>query len=188
MYISPKYQVADWVALDFSKDADWKKATAIIADRLDGRFFKMVERIQGENFSGFAVLALDCLLIESLQQFKMGVDETPHRQCSRYFEAFLTSPRLDRYFDEVTAKRFYDQFRCGILHQAEVKKSSRVLRYGPLVRETPDGEGLIINRKKFHTEVRRAFAAYLRALRQGDQVLRDNAKKKMQFICRDESQ
>ena len=138
MFISPKFRVADWAALDLSKEKDWKKATAIIADRLDGRFFKMVERIQDEDFSGFAVLALDCLLIESLQQFKTGVEETPFRKCGEYFEAFLTAPEFDKHFDKDTALKFYNQFRCGILHQAEIKKSSRVLRYGPLVRPTQD--------------------------------------------------
>ena len=154
---------------------------------MDGRFFKMVKLIQKDGFSGFAVLALDCLLIESLEQFMMGVERTPYQKCGEYFETFLTSPGFDRYFNESTAKTFYDQFRCGILHQAEIKKSSRVLRYGPLVRETQDGEGLVINRKKFHAELRRAFAAYLRALRQGDQKLRENAKKKMHFICRQQN-
>ena len=130
------------------------------------------------------MFALDCLLIESLQQFKTGVEETPFRKCGEYFEAFLTAPEFDKHFDKDTALKFYNQFRCGILHQAEIKKSSRVLRYGPLVRPTQDGEGLIINRKRFHAELRRAFAAYLRALRQGDQTLRENARKKMHFICR----
>jgi hypothetical protein len=182
--ISPKYSVADWVALDLSKEKDWKKAIAIIADRLDGRFFKMVERIQDEDFSGFAVLALDCLLIEALQQFKTGVEETPFRKCGEYFETFLTAPGFDKHFNRDTALTFYHQFRCGILHQAEIKKSSRVLRHGPLVRPTQDGEGLVVNRKKFHAELRRAFASYLRALRRGDLTLRENAKKKMKSICR----
>jgi hypothetical protein len=184
MFISPNYRAADWVALDLSKEKDWKKATAIIADRFDGRFFKMVERIQIEDFSGFAVLALDCLLIESLQQFKTGVKETPFRKCREYFETFLTSPGFDKHFNKDRANKFYDQFRCGILHQAEIKKSSRDLRYGPLVQDSQDGEGLVVNRKKFHAELRRAFAAYLTALRKGDQTLRENAKKKMRFICR----
>lgn len=184
MSISPKYRVADWTALDLSKDSDWRKATAIIADRMDGRFFKMVKLIQKEDFSGFAVLALDCLLIESLQQFRMGVDTTPKWKATEYFAAFLTSYGFRNHFTLDTATKFYTQFRCGILHQAEIKLSSKVLRYGPLVMETSDNNGLVVNRKRFHAELRRAFAQYLRELIAGDQVLRKNAETKMKFICR----
>jgi hypothetical protein len=139
MYISPKYCVADWVARDLSQEADWKKAAAIIGDRMSGRFFKIVEHIQDQDFSGFAILALDCLLIESLQQFKTGVDTTPNGKGGEYFEAFLTSPGFDKHFDKAKARKFYKEFRCGILHQAEIKNNSTVLRYGALVRATPHG-------------------------------------------------
>ena len=53
------------------------------------------------------------------------------------------------------------------------------------VRATYDEEGLLINWKAFHHELRNAFATYLRDLRKGDdQVLRDNLKSKMYGICR----
>ena len=185
MWISPNYQVSDWAALDLTKQMGWVKAVAILHDRMNGRFFNIVKRIQGDDFSGFAVLALDCLLIESLQQFKEGVHTTPPLRGGEYFEKFLTQTSFGNHFNRSTARKFYDQFRCGILHQAEIKKTSKVLRYGVLVRLTPDGEGLIINREKFHAELRRAFAAYLRELRVGaDRQLRDNFKKKMGYICR----
>jgi hypothetical protein len=185
MYISPKYRVADWIALDLTNEADWKKAVAILNDRVNGRFFNVVRKIQVEDFSGFAVLALDCLLIESLQQFKEGVDTTPNGKGGEFFEKFLTKTSFGNYFDSVTALKFYQQFRCGILHQAEIKKTSKVHRYGELVRPSSDGEGLIINRKKFHSELRRAFSEYLRELRQGsDPLLRKSFAKKMGYICR----
>ena len=49
-------------------------------------------------------------------------------------------------------------FRCGILHPVEIKAGSKVRRVGPLVASTPDGKGLIINRKLFHATLRKAFA------------------------------
>lgn len=185
MYISPKYRVRDWLALDLSKESDWEGAVSIIEDRFHGRFFKMVESLDSDDFSGFAILALDCLLIESLQQFRRGVDTTPYKKSGEYFREFLTSGAFSQHFSEDLAKKFYDQFRCGILHQAELKKSSKVHRVGPLVRFSPDGEGLIINRKAFHAQLKKTFGEYLHALRTGaDPMLRKNAETKMRFICR----
>jgi hypothetical protein len=157
----------------------------ILDDRINGRFLKMVERIEDVKFSGFAVVALDCLLIETLQQFIEGVGETPWRKGKEFFQRFLTSTPFGGDFDATSAGMFYEQFRCGILHQAETKGSSKVWKVGRrMVQLTADGNGLIINHKKLHAALRAAFASYLWELRQGKhQTLRDNFKKKMDFIC-----
>jgi hypothetical protein len=97
---------------------------------------------------------------------------------------FLTRTPFSGYFTKATAAKFYDHFRRGILHQAEIKSSSKVRRNGQLVAPTPDGNGLIINRKEFHATLRKAFAVYLRALRnRNDALLCQNFVKKMDFIC-----
>lgn len=185
MQISPRFEVGDWKALDLTKSSDWRKAVRMLEDRLNARFFDAVAAIQDQDFSGFAVLALDCLLIETLQQFKEGVNETPRRKVEGYFVNFLTTPPFRAYFTKTSASMFYQHFRCGILHQAEIKGSSRVWRVGPLVAPTSDGKGLVINRKLFHSVLRRAFAAYLRTLRsRTDATLSQNFIQKMGYICR----
>jgi len=184
MYISPCYRIGDWKALNLENQSDWQKAVRILEDRLNARFFDAVESIDAQDFSGFAVLALDCLLIETLQQFKEGVRETPRGKSSKYFELFLTTAPFSNHFTKVSAAKFYDHFRCGILHQAEIKASSRVWRVGPLVAATPDGNGLIINRRLFHSALRTAFASYLRTLRnRSDATLCQNFARKMNYIC-----
>jgi hypothetical protein len=184
MYISPLYKDSDWKALNLATKSDWRKAVRMVEDRLNARFFDTIKTIDKQDFAGFAVLALDCLLIETLQQFREGADETPRRKGEQYFVDFLTTAPFSAYFTKATATKFYDHFRCGILHQAEIKASSKVRRVGPPVAPTPDGKGLIINRKQFHATLRKAFAAYLRALRnRGDALLCQNFVKKMDFIC-----
>jgi len=185
MEISPRFTVDDWKALDLTKSSDWRKAVRILEDRLNARFFDAVGGIQEQDFSGFAVLALDCLLIETLQQFKEGVPETPRRKCEEYFVNFLTAAPFATHFDKTSAATFYDHFRCGILHQAEIKGTSKVWRVGPLVARSSDGHGLIVNRKLFHSALRKAFAAYLRTLRSRKDLTQcANFVKKMNFICR----
>jgi hypothetical protein len=185
MYISPRYSVTDWKKLNLTTQPDWRTAVRILKDRLNARFFDAVEAMDHQDFSGFAVLALDCLLIETLQQFKEGADETPRRKGEQYFVTFLTTAPFSAYFTKASAAKFYDHFRCGILHQAEIKATSRVWRVGQLVSPTSDGRGIIINRQLFHSVLRKAFADYLRTLRnRTDATLCQNFVKKMSYICR----
>ena len=186
MRISPNCTVDDWEALAFTVEEDWQKAVNILEDRLRGRFFDIVAEIKDHPFAGFAVLALDCLLIETLQQFRKGMAKTPPRKGCSYFVSFLTETSFGSYFNKITAGMFYDQIRCGILHQAEVKESSRVRKDSPtLVEFTADGRGLIVNRDLFHSELVKAFKQYLADLRDPQNgELRRNFRKKMDHICR----
>jgi hypothetical protein len=144
MQISPRFK-------------SWEKAIEIF----EGRFLKMVELIMDVEFSGFAALALDCLLIETLQQFIEGVDETPRGKGKQYFQRFLIAAPFDGRFDMASAGIFYEQFRCGILHQAEIKGSSRVWKVGAMVQFTADGKGLIGNHQILHAKMRTALDSYL---------------------------
>jgi hypothetical protein len=146
MRISPNYTAAAWKALQFSSEDDWQEAIKIFEDRMRGRFLDLVDMIEHRQFAGFTVLAIDCLLIETLQQFREGKPETPRSQSGDYFIRFLTTTSFGKHFTANTADMFYRQIRCGILHQAEVKKSSRIRIASnlPLVKLTPDGKGLIV--------------------------------------------
>jgi len=183
MRISPQYTDADYKRLTFSAESEWQTAIDIFEDRIFGRFLKFVSYIEGYTYAGFAVLALDCLLIETLQQFHEGVAETPRRCSETFFVRFLTKTSFG--FTEDQAKKFYNDIRCGILHQAEVKGSSKVrVDTMPLVKYTDDRKGLVINRKLFHQQLVHEFKDYVARLRNGtDQQLRDNFKKKMEYIC-----
>jgi len=182
------WTIRDWKEIDFLQEPGWQKAIDIFEDRIRGRFLDVIDIFECRNGAGFAVMALDCLLIETLQQFREGKAETPRNQSGKYFSDFLTQTSFKDYFDEAKTKLFYDQVRCGILHQAEVKKSSIIQTKGglPLIAEDGIG-GVVINRRKFHEMVERVFQEYVGALRKSDppdQSLRDNFRKKMNAICR----
>lgn len=185
MYISPKYSVDHWQKLTFSTEDEWQKAIDIFEDRIRGRFLEPISCIEGYAYAGFAVLALDCLLIENLQQFREGQTQTPDRKSQEYFVRFFTETSFSSYFTKEMAEMFYDQIRCGILHQAEVKENSRIRMDTPLIKYTDDGKGLLINRKLFHQQLVREFEAYIARLREGsNQELRVKFKRKMDYICR----
>ena len=187
MRISPQYSVDDWKTLTFSNEKDWQKAIVIFEDRIRGRFLKFIDLIKDCKFSGFAVLALDCLLIETLQQFREGEEKTPEGKSKDYFVRFLTETSFGEFLTQDTAKKFYYQIRCGILHQAEVKENSlvRIRQNEPLVKSTEDDKGVVVNRKLFHEQLVKVFEEYLSYLRDpSNEDERDKFKKKMDYICR----
>lgn len=187
MKISPKYNVVDWQRIDFSKEAGWQKAVDIFEDRLNGRFLEPISLMKGHGFSGFAVMALDCLLIETMQQFIEGESETPYKQVEKYFIRFLTESSFGRFFDKNMATKFYGQIRNGILHQAETKETSLIHKKTgtDLVTITEDRKGLSINRDLFHEQLVHEIGNYKEKLRNPENIeLRHNFKKKMDFICR----
>ncbi len=191
--IAPKgngkhWTVDDYRELDFSKEFSWQTAIKIFEDRINGRFIEIIDRIQEMEYAGFTVMALNCLLIETLQQFYHGVRETPHRKVKEYFCEFLTTTSFGRYFDRKQAEIFYSDVRNGILHQAETKKSTKIWirQDAPLVGWTDDRKGVAIHRKKCSAQLVHEFELYVRRLRQKSSEsfeLRKHFKTKMNGIC-----
>jgi len=187
MRISPNYHVGHWNRLTFSEEGDWQKAVDIFVDRVQGRFFEIIAGIECHQYAGFAVMALDCLLIETLQQCREGKPASPRNKSREYFVRFLTDTAFAEFFTKERAIIFYEHIRCGILHQAETKESSKltIREHAQLAAPAPDGSGLIINRRLFHKRLKRVFEEYEASLRDPSQAeLRRNLRKKMDHICR----
>jgi hypothetical protein len=80
MGIAPGYTVSTWKALDLSGDdvVHWFRAIKIFETRIRRRFLDPVDVLiaheigQERGTFGFAILAIDCLLVESLQRFREG--------------------------------------------------------------------------------------------------------------------
>ncbi len=187
MRISQKYLASDWKKLDLKNEDDWRTAVDIFRDRIHERFLNPIRHIEDLDFAGFAVMALDCLLIEMLQQFREGVNRTPSGKSKDFFILFLTETDFGEDFDERMALLFYRQIRCGILHQAELRGSSKILaRDGlPLVEYAPDERGLYVNRKLFHERLVSVFEKYTMELLDPAKVrIREKFLNKMMSICR----
>jgi hypothetical protein len=115
--ISPKYPATDWEKLDRNEATDWPKAVRIVRDRLHGRFLHFADKCLKDDYSGFVVLAIDCLLAETLQQFIDGVTNGNGRS-QELSKKFLKGARFQPYFDTDGRRlAFYSDIRCGLLHQ-----------------------------------------------------------------------
>jgi hypothetical protein len=123
MLISRNYKVDDWKSLTLKTEDDWQKGVEIFLDRIKTRYLEHIDRIMGHHTSGFAVLALDCTVIETLEQFRRGKPKTPFGKGEAYFVTFLTSTSFNKHFGKDQAMMFYKQIRCGLLHQTEATDS-----------------------------------------------------------------
>jgi hypothetical protein len=186
MRISASYTVDDWKALTFSSEDDWKCAVMMFRDRLQTRYIEHIDFLISRKTSGFAVLSLDCALVETLQQFRTGAKKTPDGKVKQYFIDFLTGTAFGQHFTEETAKIFYVEIRCGLLHQSEAGGASRVKRGPlPLVALTTDNKSIVVNVHLFHALLKEVIESYAQELLQPQSVeARDGFRKKMNFICR----
>lgn len=187
MRISRNFTVDDWKQLRFTSEADWDRAVAMFHDRLESRYLEHIRVLLPRRTSGFAVLALDSALIETLEQFRLGKPRTPKYQSQHYFESFLTETAFGNHFDVPLAGLFYKTIRCGLLHQSEAEGTSRIKRGGdlPLVTYTVDHSGVVINTRMFHELLEQVIRDYAAELRKPDsEVQRKAFRRKMNYICR----
>jgi hypothetical protein len=139
MHISAQYTTEDWKALTFSDEAEWELAVDMFHDRVNSRYLDHIDSLLTRKVSGFAVLSLDCVLMETMQQFREGTRSTPWGKGKQYFVKFLTGTAFSHHFTIKSAESFYYEIRCGLLHQAEAEGSSRIKRGArPLVEITSD--------------------------------------------------
>jgi hypothetical protein len=182
--ISPKYTSDDWTALDKTDATHWPKAIAIVQDRLHGRFLHFADKCLKEDYSGFVVLSIDCLLVETIQQFIEG--ETDGRKKSeRCFRRFLAGPRFRSDFKPAkTRKIFYSDIRCGLLHQAEAKNKWLIRRKQPTMLKIVGTDGYIIDVERFHKAIQDSLDDYVTLLSKAESTdLRDKLWTKMDHIC-----
>jgi hypothetical protein len=182
--ISPRFTSLDWQALDSSNLGDWSKAADVVRDRLDGRFLRFASDCLKDRHSGFVVLAIDCLLAETIQQFMDGVTNG-HGRSAEMVKRFLKGTRFQPGFDAEARKAFYQDIRCGLLHQAEAKRMWLIRRRQPtLLQKVADGQGYIVDVERFHPGLQDTLNDYLKLISEPtSSLLRSNLWTKMNHIC-----
>jgi hypothetical protein len=187
-------------------EAAKKLIIALIEHRLNHRYIRPLQNIPKEFKSGFLTMATSCLLIETLQTFYEGKNESRDKNddgsnkdigSEKAFIKFFKHhedlfPGLRACFPIKQEKTnngkikdtctFYKAIRCGILHQAETTGGYRILR-----NESPlfDKDGRSINANAFLKATEGCVDKYVKALRESkpDAQIWKNAIRKVRFIC-----
>lgn len=193
MEIAKGVKALTYKKLDLSnyKNSDWAIAIDILDKRLSERYVEPVEILQNhekeksahEKKFGFTILAIDCLLIETLQSFYEGITDSTGKS-KLLFKHFLQQRDNFKqlFMDELDVNYFYNNFRCGILHQGQTFKNAKIWAIGNLM--VKEGDQVTINRDLFHEAVKKEKDIYIKTLsNRTDTILLDNFKKKMDFIA-----
>jgi hypothetical protein len=178
--ISPHYRLSDWRQLDFHQKTSWLKAIDIVEDRIRGRFIDWVDSIADKRFSGFAVIALDCLLLETIYGFQSG--RASEGRCCVY-EAFLTGSKHFG-FDRKTARLFCENIRNGLIHDTETRKKWLIEQTQPpgkIIEQDSEGN-FVLNRSLFHCALKAEFSEWISQMRAGDADARKKMKARMEQI------
>jgi hypothetical protein len=208
-----------WEALSQQLDGNestWAEAIGVFERRMRERFFSSIDALFAADtkpdspspdlthapdcIPGFSIMALCCLLIETLQGFREAPPsaENPAGPCTfpsgpcikppsgtnQQFIKFLSRPAFGEAFNGKVARSFVSGIRNGIIHEAETRK-------WVIWREEPAGEiaahkddGYALNRSLFYAAVKKEFESYLRELRDPvNKELRLRFKEKMDDLC-----
>lgn len=172
--LSSSVTVGRYQALEAAGDR--AELAHFIIERFDERYFWPVET--SEKKHGFTILAVACLVIETLESFYQGRGDT--RGLSRkMFQSFLARPGPLKVLGVGRKDWFFEDIRCGILHQAETRGGWLVARRGALL----DTRTRTINSTKLIRELRGAVKAFAQAV-QTDDTAWDLFKIKMAAVCK----
>jgi hypothetical protein len=145
-----------------------------IRSRFDERYFAPVESSPKKH--GFAMMAIGCAVIETLESFYQGLADT-RGVSNRMFREFFRRPTGLAVFAS-DDDWFYRDIRCGILHQSETRGGWLVIREGPLL----DASAKAINATRFLRELRKAVDSYALEI-QTDGACWANFQRKMTAVC-----
>jgi len=165
-----------------------------LRERYSERFFRPIRCLReapgNEQGYGFAITALCCLLVETIQCYREGVPTSSDGELGYLeklplnsnapadyklvrpwpfaggstgaFKSFFSNSQHREYFPDVDGKEFYEKIRCGLLHQAQTKGTWRLVRTGKFW----DASEKSINRDEFAVRLEECFDGYLEELNQ----------------------
>lgn len=211
--ISSQFYASDWTAdLSDRHSINWAKGVEIIKDRFKSRFIIPINSLinNPDKYirvnSGFLIMSIDCLLIETLNQFYLGLEKTSDKYQKRNpdnnyrwnWQAFRDFFLHSSYFPDFKGNNmlielFFDEIRCGLLHQAESKTNSLINTKKPIiVRPLVNGDysrGIELNRNLFHKALEEEFDKYILDLQDPDsknifgEFLRNKCNDKMSILA-----
>ncbi len=112
MKLSPHHTEKQWRAA-FDGQENWTTAIDIVEDRILGRWLEPADRLLDGLHSGFAIVALDCIVLESLWGFRNG-NPVPHGGEQKVYRDILTGPSFG--WTVTLADDFREFVRNGLMH------------------------------------------------------------------------
>ncbi len=130
--------------------------------------------------NGFAMMASGCLLIETLESFYEGLGDT-ERRSKEMFKKFFERERS--LLGNFNSDKFYENVRCGILHQAETTEGYKISRKE---KDLFNEMTKTINAAEFLKQLEKCLKEYKEKLKESkwNSEIWDNARRKMRSIIK----
>ena len=183
-----------------------KLIICFIEHRLNHRYIRPLLNIPTDYKSGFLMMATSCLLIEALQSFYEGKNESTddnedlnekrkgsERAFIKFFknneeffpdfrDCFPMRPVVNGKGETIEKCTFFKHIRCGILHQAETTGGYRILRD---CSQLFNKDKNTINANRFVKAMKCCLDKYIKGLRESetDTAPWPMAMKKIGHIC-----
>lgn len=179
--LSSRLSISGVEALLNAGDASRAGLADFVYERLTERYILPQQHVPAAYKNGFSMIANCCLLIETYQCFRQGLNDTVRSgEGKRVFgEFFDTEPHFVAL--KGLGHAFYREVRCGILHQGETKKGWSISRksstlYNPAQKE--------INANIFLKRMHETLSDYRSELKREawNGVLWTNCRNKINFI------
>lgn len=172
--------------LDFNNQSDWDKAINILKERIEERFFYSIDLLISsekdnkpkDNTFWFSILAISCLLIETIQWFKEGI-YNHNWKSKRLIKNFCK----DIWLDDKEQNIIYFNIRCWVLHKWEIENCLLFSHNGNenIITKYSEDE-IVIERTIFYKKIKEEFYNYLNKLKY-ERGLKINYIKVMNWIC-----
>lgn len=217
MRIAGKKTIDDWRDIEKnlcpSKNDNWDKAFDFFYQRIKTRYLSPIENIitHGENLGeGFAVVNLQCSLIETLESFINGcssnynenkrrtewkkLEEIIFTSNRKIFTSFFSKRKPFIYYKSIiNGEDFYKNVRCALLHETQTKENW-IIRFDFYNGKTSyllEKEKKILYRENFQKDLIEMISGYRDAIVNqnvfdefDNKTLRENFILKFNSICK----
>ena len=189
-------QEIEQISHDNFSEVEWKPLIDFFWIRYNKRFFDQIKVLQYHtdyeirNNCGFLMATIDCILIETLEQYYSGKDESDGNKLHDPFYEFFK--RVLAFNDVIKengdAGRFAGLIRSGLLHQSKTKKGSIINKQSdtPIldwIDSNNKSQGFKLNRDKFHEVVYNEYKLLIDKLKIPDNSeLRNRFKSKLKTL------
>jgi hypothetical protein len=135
---------------------EWKRVLDAFHRRISERFLKPIDELLNQDKhpsmrAGFAILALDCLLIDTIQSFREGRIKTGESSTAKSFRTFLKASSFSD-FKSKDRGDFVDDVRNGLFHNGETRGNWKIQRGNGKLLLKENGSR-IIDRTMFHDKI-----------------------------------
>lgn len=163
----------------FVEKQDKEKIIEFLKERFSERYIEPM-RVEQDKKNGFTIMAVSCLMIESMESFYQGWNDSNNKSQQAFCNFFDRNANF--LFIKGYSQEFYKSVRCGILHQGETTKGWHIRRDGKILNKKTK----TINATKFHDEVEKSLFNYCDSLHEEawNSDLWKRFRRKMKVVCK----